>query len=502
MYTEKAIQYVLKGYLIFLGIVFPLFLGNNIYSTIAHDKYSIFKKWTFYTECVFLVLLCFNSTINRKPMHIKIDLQSLLPVVFTVFVCISWWFSFDRKESLIGAYGWYLGLKTFLMLLVLYYMYGQFYSWSIKDTFPFLIGSFLVMLLAVLNRYRILLLDSENYIATYISTIGNINWLAGYLSITFPFGFGLYISNIIKNRWLKLCLLAYIFIGWLAVLTNGSNSVYLWVLAMLVFSIIYGLSSYQIICNLINGIIVCGLACIWLFATYLIVPLRQYYLVLCNEQNYSLYITSNFSCIILTCLLIAGYCCLKKQKMVLQNYNYNKPFLIMLISGMILIILLLFVQLSNFDIPGEFGHNRFFLWNMSAGLYKEFNGLRKLIGIGPDCFARYTLSDWNFMMKLMELYPEMRLVNAHSEPLTMMINLGMSGATLYYGMVFSHLYYRIDSTKTMKGLQTIVSITLICYHVNLLVSFHTIITMPYLYLLLALASSFKNRQLSELSDDI
>ena len=87
-------------------------------------------------------------------------------------------------------------------------------------------------------------------------------------------------------------------------------------------------------------------------------------------------------------------------------------------------------------------------------------------------------------MALMEMFPGSNTANAHSEPLTMLFNLGMFGtgaylAALVYGM---RSVLKTDSPYVLPVLLGVVSCT-----VNQLVSFQLIVSTPYLYLILAFA---------------
>ena len=146
--------------------------------------------------------------------------------------------------------------------------------------------------------------------------------------------------------------------------------------------------------------------------------------------------------------------------------------------------------------PDTFGHNRGLIWRLSRKVYHELPLYRKLIGVGPDSYGNYTMLDWDFMMQLMEYYPNMRVTTAHSEPFTTLINLGIAGAAAYLAMIFSTVFSVLKGrTETEKAYRIPVILALVSYHVNMLVSFQIVPTLPYLFLILAFSRcSFSGRK--------
>ena len=157
-------------------------------------------------------------------------------------------------------------------------------------------------------------------------------------------------------------------------------------------------------------------------------------------------------------------------------------------TGLILIVLLVILQSTGIlTLEDTFGHNRGFLWRISAEFYRDLPMFRKWIGVGPDCFGWSTINDWDMLMKVQEYYPNMRITNAHSEPLTMLVNLGICGTASYLLMISVFVHQLLEK----KGrLLAVILLPLVCYHVNNLTSFRLIISEPYIFLLLALLHAY------------
>ena len=81
-----------------------------------------------------------------------------------------------------------MGLFSQMSFLALYFYYA--YVWKAeKEAVGVILGvSGGICLLAVLNRFGFWPVDFRGRSDTTLSTIGNVNWLCGYLSVLLPVG--------------------------------------------------------------------------------------------------------------------------------------------------------------------------------------------------------------------------------------------------------------------------------------------------------------------------
>ena len=87
-------------------------------------------------------------------------------------------------------------------------------------------------------------------------------------------------------------------------------------------------------------------------------------------------------------------------------------------------------------------------------------------------------------MALMEMFPGSSAANAHSEPLTMLMNLGILGTGAYFAAV---IYGCLETAKLSSPYRLPVLAAVLACTANQLVSFSVILSAPYLTLTLALA---------------
>lgn len=483
-YIKNGLQAVLRLYLLFLCVIFPLYIANGKYDLLVYYK----KDLLYRTSAVFAIVtavlvitVLITDYKNYKNLFHFTHFDLLMGISF-VSVCISYLNSMDHYQALNGAPGWFMGLKTYLILLFIYVIYAFFFCWNKWDTVIIFSGPFIVLLLAVLNRFGLWFLNTENIDPMYLSTIGNINWMNAYTAIVLPAGAGMYVTGIRKNKLSNALWCIYLVIGWLSVLTNGSDAVYLWLMAMAVLLICYGFSSKEAMHRVLNCFILFGVSACFLVIIQKIRPdIRADYLFP-NATSISGRITRSwkwFAFIFLFIVLkyIAGL----KTPFAL---NVKKWIRLLILCEAIGVIILLVIQIIGFPvIPDNFGTGRGYIWRLSREhLYPTLSAAQKLFGLGPDCFGKYSLNNWDFMMGLMEMFPGSHTTNAHSEPLTMLYNLGWFGTISYLSVL---IYGMLKVSKSNSPYYFPVLLAIISYTVNQLVSFQLIISTPYFYLSLA-----------------
>ena len=86
------------------------------------------------------------------------------------------------------------------------------------------ISSGLTALLAYVNRLSIDPLNMNIGSASFISTVGNINWYCGYLVSVLFAGTALLWQGQEMKRWKQILLMLYVFVGFASLLTQGSDS--------------------------------------------------------------------------------------------------------------------------------------------------------------------------------------------------------------------------------------------------------------------------------------
>lgn len=118
----------------------------------------------------------------------KTDVFMLLYLVSAIF---SYGISPCREDVLLGYPGWYMGLVTQGLLVGIYFAVSRYYDGSRSIWWIAGITAGIVTLIGLLNRLDIDVLgtfrgmeNGEWNRTQLLSTIGNNNWYAGYISVT------------------------------------------------------------------------------------------------------------------------------------------------------------------------------------------------------------------------------------------------------------------------------------------------------------------------------
>lgn len=125
---------------------------------------------------------------KTKRMWKKTDVFMLLYLVSAIF---SYGISPCREDVLLGYPGWYMGLVTQGLLVGIYFAVSRYYDGSRSIWWIAGITAGIVTFIGLLNRLDIDVLgtfrgmeNGEWNRIQLLSTIGNNNWYAGYISVT------------------------------------------------------------------------------------------------------------------------------------------------------------------------------------------------------------------------------------------------------------------------------------------------------------------------------
>lgn len=140
---------------------------------------------------------------------------------------------------------------------------------------------------------------------------------------------------------------------------------------------------------------------------------------------------------------------------------------------------------SFFTFGSDWGNGRGATVLVGVKAFLEMPFLKKIFGIGPDCFVAYVYSVPELQVILRENFGSARLTNAHCELLTGLVNTGIFGAGMYLGIFISFLKgLSVQKGKYLIRLPLLAGI--FCYLIHNMVSFAQVLNLPFLFLLMAL----------------
>lgn len=433
---------------------------------------------------------------------------------YLFFAIISFIFGIDHYTGFFGADGWYMGLMMQCIMIASFFIFAKVWEPNMLPFYFSMIGSSVVMLLGIVMRFGIDPLGNyegleQQYINSFISTIGQTSWYSAYICTVIPIGVGLfYVSEKKKDRIISGI---YTMLSFLALAIADSDSILLGVagLIMILFWVSftdgkYMIRFFEIITMLSGSFVVMEEAKLLLANLY--TAEREFTSV--KLAIMKLYVVALiFSALIFIILTI-----LDKTDKLSKLFVYKRTLsvfrgviyigVILVIAGIVTYIVLNtkgFFGVTNDMIPWNgsiwffnnlWGHYRGASWMACWEVYKDYNIGRKLVGIGPDSLAIIT----QYVDKYREMIAgtfggEQVLTCAHNEFYNHLVVYGLLGGGSYLGMYISGIKSSI--VNFVKKPIALVSATCIAsYMGHNFFCYQTVICTPFILVIMGIAEAW------------
>ena len=494
-------SYLIILYVFLMFCICPLYFEDGYYN-MATAKCRFFLGLSVITVVAILIITIIECVVQKKSIFTELDwkrrsITEKLLYVYVIVVLLSFVFS-DYKDSVLwGATDWYIG--TIPLLLMAFFALVLMRAWKMQRWVltEFLVISALVFLLGICNRFSFYPIAIHPQDRGFLSTLGNINWLCGYMSVVAPIGIGLFVfvkKEEDKNLWQRGLLFLYVIIAFALGFCQGSSGVFLWNGALLF--VLFGIS-------LKNGERIKKwllLVAMWGMAGQLIRILR---IAFPERYNYdaSALVDTNVTLIV---AIIAGvlYLMIHLGKLGQVEKLAPRRSVNLWMALIIGILLWLVVSVYNTKVGISFlKTNPIFLFNENWGngrgmifktafeMFKEMSLLQKLFGVGADGFSAFAYATPKIQTSLYAYFGDSILTNAHCEILTNLINLGIIGTAVYLA-VFVTFVTRCFKRGENDAYAYIPALCVICYFANNVISFAQVLSIPYLFLILGMGEAY------------
>lgn len=536
IFCEETVSLLLTAYLFIVFCMFPFYMRSG-YVEIGKDKYTFYKAVAAGGFCLIvpLVLLCLTVHLlgaGRRRSRLageaggngreavweetedawepaehwrgRLSGTDWAVLAYGISVILSYIGSDFRQMAFRGEAGWYMGAAMQLGFVLSYFLVSRFWEYEEKVLFSFMTAAGVVFFLGLLNRFSIYPIAIEGANISFLSTMGNINWYCGYWSVLFPAGVVLYWKG--DRFWLRLLALLFTALGIAAGVSQGSSS------AFIVFAGVYGLlfclsfdraeAMKRFLRLAVLFCAVCQALRLW--------RVRR-------PAAYNYYSGTLSDWITLSRITLAGMLFLaiiyfflwraeKKKRLDMRKLKVLRQIAVLTaVTGIGVYILLLALntgteggirfmgKLSVLTFNELWGSARGATWSAAAQIYRNIPGLKKLIGVGPDCFASflYTLPD--LAERVSDQFGGARLTNAHNEWLNMLVNVGILGFLSYGGIFISavsrFIYYGEKIFRGRGKYLCIFGFSAFAYTVHNMVSFQQILSTPFMFLMLGMGES-------------
>lgn len=514
---KKAGNLFTTAYLLLIFGIYPFYMHQG-YVDIGKAKFQFF----IYSSLAAAGILALISIIlamqniscrikKHEPYLIdwnRLSLTDLFVIMYAVELFVSYSFSDFKEEALWGTEGWYMGLIPRLTLCALYFFISRLWNKNELIWYICIAASVGVFALGILDRFSIYLIPLKVRQPDFISTLGNINWFCGYLSVLAPVGICRFLfteskdwsgEDSFRNGWVKFACGIYTIIVFMAGFCQGGDSIFLFYGALFFLLMWISLKKREWFMNFVLIISFWGFAAQAVRLLRLILPEGYNY----DTDNLCVRLTDSDFTLALGVAALVVYFLLKRQRTKVwlkekKCKSLHKIMVALLISSCLIWLVLAGFN-TRFKISG-LGQNSFFLLNESWGngrgaIYKSATEIlrqmpvsHRLIGVGPDCFSAYAYSLPKTAEKMRAVFGSSRLTNAHNELLTCLVNEGILGVFLITG-IFVPFVKRCMGKGKGNPVFYIFSISIICYFCHNMVSFAQVLNLPFLFLILGMGEA-------------
>lgn len=502
-------------YVILMLGVFPLFYRNN-YINIMESKFLFFSVSTLLAAlCIlffFTLTLLTQFSAMKKPKNVKEWLSmysatDLCFLILSVAVLVSWLGCdpYYRSDAWSGAQGKMAGVYMYLILVLSYVIVSRFLVYDQKILFVYIAVNFVVFGLAVLNHFRIDPLGMYSNLKAsnhwmFITTMGNINVLAGYFCVFVPVIMVTFcFCKTLKSHILYGLFMTVSFMGLIA--ANGDAGIlgtavcFVFIL-WFCFDDVARLKYYFIMSTLFfAGAAVIG-ALDTAYADIVKEPLATFPAFVANSGVNRI--------MLILCLVLSAVChFLQKKQIKEERLKMIRNLLFLLLGAGVLAGLGAFLFLSTagkeielgqwktyLRFSDRWGSSRGFTWKRTMIIYNEhYTFFQKLFGCGPDLMGIQYHTYFNEeVLQMMGAY----LVDAHNEILQILGTLGFVGVIGYAGLEITS-FVRCVKRRRENPLLLAFAAGILGYFAQSMLGSPQTFSTPMLFLVIGIAESLMRK---------
>lgn len=492
-------------------ILVPLYYKNG-YERIATRKYQIFMETSLIALVLFVlffVVLAVLRGISAKDIqkYKKIRWLDYSMLAYLVVNLISYAASPDKsvsakgdfwyyEGSFYGTSGWYMGLATVLIILVSYYAISRTVNYTDKIWIPIIIVATFINIWGGLNRFNYFPIKMELFDEKFVSSIGNINWYAGYLSVTIPVVLYFYWKS--ETFKTQLIYLFPMIVSVFMVLLNGSDSIIASFLVEIVILWLCSCSDTKRMLRMSEIILTFSFSCMSLYLSDNFLTKRRSiksdaFSVLDGGKWSIIWFVLGLAFFIIVLLINKGFIkypawCKKNLGIVGAGF-----------FGALILLLPIFIiinTLAQNSIPllkdaelfyfcDTWGSSRGAIFRQAFYTFLAETPMQKLFGVGPDAFC-FQVSRTAQAVKIGLLnFGDLRVTNAHCELLTILINSGIIGLMTFISTISAAIAMITKRIKKESSYFLFFSL-IVMYLFNNMVSFEHLLNTPQFFVALGL----------------
>lgn len=497
-----------------LFLVLPLAMKNQ-YSGIGTFKYEVFRT----AAAVFLpvLFLLYGAQLwlehrqgirqaVKKP-HSLLDRFVFCYLIMTMVSCLG---AQDKYAALFGAEGWNMGLLSQLAFVGIYFVVSR--CWSGKYTVWYLacVGAFFVFTCGVLHRFSIDPIGvyeglTQDQKLRFLSTLGQATWYSSYVCTVFPLGLYLFFKS--DRVLVRLATGTFAAMGFATIVTQNSDSAFIALFLVILCLFYMAFDSPKDMGRFLEVLL------LLLFSFEAIGLLQRVF----SARAMRLDTLSEFASqslvtgvsLITVCILYAwystrGFRFLERA----GRYEIRRAGMLLVIlaaAGSILMIACNTAGLLDgwlgesilrkaegsggywyFD--DQWGNGRGRTWKFAVQAFGELPFWRKLIGVGPDCFASYYYAIPRYSQQLYLMWGADALTNVHNEWMNAILCYGLLGGAAYIGMFFT-AFRQFFLQRKIHPQTTAAALCIAAYIGHNLFCYQQVLCTPYVFWIMGMGEA-------------
>lgn len=504
----KFVSSVKEGIVFFfiflLSVVHPFYAPEKFYYIGAH-KLLFFERVTiiFLVACLFVILL--TVIFLPRSIKIKFEITDIAFLAFAGWNFVSLLFSPYSWNGLLGYETWRMGLLTQLAITAIYFIVKQWANnWKSIIVIAMIAFTF-ENILVILQRLGMDPLGFYEGMGLYdwnrrnlLGTIGNSNWLCGYLVCLIPVAIWLYLFEE-KRAW-NIVWGIMLYVSLAVLFLQGSSSGIVALAGILLVCFCFAIKTYKHFIRLLS--ILFMISSFWMILSLFQVKILEPGSALTTQMFYSpLWIMPT---VILLAIIISLIIWTKRKHKDTLSYTFirNTRILIASIIGMGLIVFIA-IQIwgtasdnsivQRIIIKDTWGSNRIILWKETIKHFFFDTSIKnRLFGVGPDCYGNWFI-DQGIYIPAEGPMRDVVYTNAHNLILTTMVNAGVIGVSIYLFMWISLLVFFLKK-KSVSNFAVLGILMIIGMGINGFFSFQQICATPLFFALLGLVRGMTSQK--------
>ena len=493
---------LLRLYLLAMTVVLPLYMKSG-YNGLGEAKAILYKNMSL----LVLIGLVFSMALSEeKRLQIgKWSVTDSFVVLLGAVSLFSMVLSIDVGTAFRGIDGWRMGFLTQVIMIIYYFLYSRIRIFRDNGLFFFSLGAIPVFVMTLLTRFSLVSFGSE-YENSFISTIGNINWYSGYLSVFLTVAALQFLIE--ENKKLLWLTGISVYLGFAGAAVQGSAGGLLVVCLIFLIALCVGFTDKKRLERAALLILLFGASCQTIrFLRVLgggVGYYNQYYYY--NETASGNFLTVGNTTLY---VILAGagifllvHFGIRKETIMSRLGSFGRvlPFLMLGAAGILAALMIVNTVMKGSLLPADrisllffdenWGSGRGTAWIAALKTFTAQSPIRQLIGVGQDCFSYACYEIGEVAELLEEHFGSSVLRNAHNDLLTILVNQGILGATAYVGIFGSALWRFVRGGKRNPYLY-VISGALLVYVLHNVISFQQVTNTPFAFLLLAMGEELR-----------